>query len=68
MGKHGEGSWKDGGHWGTTQNSGSQSNYYVGKSGSGDHCHMWNDKSSGKSGVEHRGSCKVCDDKKSGGK
>lgn len=68
MGKGGKGSWKDGSHWGKTHSNDKQSNYYVGKSGSSSHCHSWKEKSSGKSGVVHRGSCKVCDDKSSGGK
>lgn len=63
------GGWKDAGHWGKVSVRESQSDYYVGKNDrSGDHCHMYKERDSGKSGVVHRGSCKVCDDKKSGGK
>ena len=69
MAKGDAGSWKDGGHWGKVSSGGSQSDYYVGKNdSSGGHCHMFREHESGKSGVVHRGDCKVCDDKKSGGK
>ncbi len=49
-------------HWTTTyESSNGQVNDLCGKVGSGDHCHLWKD-SEGKTGVEHRGHCKVCDD------
>lgn len=55
-------------HWSKTySDSKGQVNDLSGRVGSGDHCHLWKD-SSGKTGVEHRGNCKVCDDNKSGGK
>ncbi len=38
---------------------------FVGKKGDGaNHCHLWQDKERGTTGVEHRGNCKVCDDEK----
>ena len=55
-------------HWSTTYESSSgQVNDLSGKVDSSDHCHYWKE-TSGSSGVEHRGHCKVCDDQKSGGK
>lgn len=69
MSKGDAGSWKDESHWGKVSDKGSQSDYYVGKNDStGSHCHMYKEGDSGSSGVVHRGSCKVCDDDKSGGK
>jgi len=42
---------------------------FTSKRGDGEkHCHLWVDKDKGESGVRHRGDCKVCDDKDSGGK
>lgn len=59
---------KDDTHWSKSYaDSKGQVNDLSGKNGSSDHCHMYKD-SSGKSGVVHRGDCKVCDDEKSGGK
>jgi len=55
-------------HWSKTySDSNGQVNDLCGKVDSSEHCHLWKD-SSGKTGVEHRGHCKVCDDKSSGGK
>lgn len=58
--------WRDDSHWGKTTSSGSgQKDYYVGShEGGGEHCHGWNNKSTGSSGVVHRGECKVCGDAK----
>lgn len=58
---------KDDTHWvRDTESSSGQKDSYVGKNdGSGDHCHAWK-TSDGRSGVEHRGHCKVCDDEKNG--
>ena len=68
------------GSWGSKDDGGSgmfgsvnsnassgQHDYYVGKEGSSDHCHGWNNKSTGESGVVHRGECKVCEDNSSSG-
>lgn len=56
---------KDDTHWvKDTKSSNGQLNSYVGRVGSSDHCHMYNDPN-GNSGVVHRGECKVCDDKSS---
>lgn len=44
-----------------------QTNYYVGDKESGKHCHMWKEHDTGRSGVEHRGQCNVCEDEKSSG-
>jgi len=53
---------KDSTHWTKdTVSSKGQRDSYVGKNGSSDHCHMYNDPG-GNSGVVHRGECKVCDD------
>lgn len=71
MSKDNSGSWgknDDSSHWGKVSSNDRQSDYYVGKQGSGEHCHMWREHDSGRSGVEHRGHCKVCDDSSSGGK
>lgn len=46
------------------QDTGSQTDYYVGSKDTGNHCHMWQEHETGKSGVEHRGECNVCDDSK----
>ena len=59
----------DGSHnnWGRSNES--RADEFVNKPGDGgDHCHLWVNKDTGDSGVEHRGHCKVCDDDKSGGK
>lgn len=41
----------------------SRADEFVSKSGDGEnHCHLWVNKETGESGVEHRGACKVCDD------
>lgn len=44
-----------------------QINTYVGRAGSNDdnHCHSYK-SSDGRSGVIHRGECKVCDDESNG--
>lgn len=68
MSKGESGSWSDDSHFGKVQSNDSQSNYYVGSKETGDHCHMWKDKTSGESGVVHRGSCKVCGDSSGSGK
>jgi hypothetical protein len=34
------------------------------KGDGGNHCHLWVNKETKESGTEHRGACKVCDDKK----
>ncbi|MCX6739516.1 MAG: hypothetical protein NT098_05750 [Candidatus Parcubacteria bacterium] len=53
-----------------THNSWGQSNTSRGeemtnhKGDGSKHCHMWNNKEKGDSGVDHRGNCKVCDDEK----
>lgn len=38
---------------------------YVGDSGSGTHCHMYADASTGQSGIIHRGGCDQCRDESS---
>lgn len=43
------------------ESTSSQTNYYVGDKETGSHCHMWTEHDGGKSGVTHRGECKVCD-------
>lgn len=40
---------------------------YAGKVGDHKHCHLWVDKNTGSTGVVHRGSCKVCDDRNASG-
>ena len=53
-------------HWTKSKTTSSgQTNTYVGKVGSSEHCHGWK-TADGKSDVEHRGHCKVCDDEKGG--
>jgi len=42
------------------KDTGKQVDVYVTGKGEKDHCHYWVDKSSGKSGVEHRGQCDWC--------
>ncbi len=52
----------------TTKWNDSRGDEYVSKSGDGgNHCHLWSNKDTGSSGVEHRGACKVCDDDSSSG-
>lgn len=63
MSKGSEGSWKDDTHWGKVQSNESQTNYYVGGNESeGKHCHLYVENDTGRSGVVHRGECKVCED------
>ena len=54
-----------------TKTSDKRADEFVSKKGDGaNHCHLWVNKDTGKSGVVHRGACKVCDDNNSssGGK
>ncbi len=46
------------------EDTGTQINIYVGEKAEGSkHCHLYKERDTGKTGVEHRGSCCVCDDK-----
>jgi hypothetical protein len=48
------------------KDTGKQVDIYLTGKGERDHCHYWVDKSSGKSGVDHRGYCDWCNPELSG--
>lgn len=49
--------------WGRSNDS--RADEFTSNKGDGEnHCHLWVNKESGESGVEHRGYCNVCDDEK----
>ncbi len=53
------------GTWGSdkvNEKTGQRDSYVGTDKSSGNHCHGWNNPSTGEIGVVHRGECKVCKD------